>query len=166
MSQYQDRVRRRFKPTANEMLRYQHALALPTFLATVASFPAHATAWSASADTCSQLHALLAPSQELAWCPAGTSSLPVMWFYILGNVVTQFVCVKGVFMLADATGALTMTMALTVRKCFSLFVSIWFFGNKFTQFHFAGAAAVFSGIVIYNLSKAPKQSLPAQKKQQ
>lgn len=64
----------------------------------------------------------------------------------------RFVCVRGVFMLGNEAGALTLVLTLTVRKFVSLFVSIWFFGNTFTSFHWAGAVLVLVGVTAYNLA--------------
>ena len=63
-----------------------------------------------------------------------------------------FGCVRGVFMLGNEAGALTLVLTLTVRKFVSLFVSIWFFGNTFTSFHWAGAVLVLVGVTAYNLA--------------
>jgi len=141
-----------YRPSSTEMLLYQHLLALPMFLVTAQGIMARATMWSSSGPVSKELAVLFSQSEEFSWF-GPLAHLPIMWFYVVANVLSQFICVKGVFVLASASDALTLTMALTVRKIISLFLSIWFFGNKFTMYHWGGAGFVFAGIVLYNMSR-------------
>ena len=58
-------------------------------------------------------------------------------------------CVSGVYHLQSVSDPLTVNVALTVRKCASLLLSIWVFGNTFTPFHVAGAALVFGASLAF-----------------
>ena len=80
-----------------------------------------------------------------------------MWLYILGNVITQFICISGVFKLAAASGALTMTLAVSLRKFVSLLLSIWMFKNPFTTQHWIATALVFGGTLVYSWPSKEKE---------
>ncbi len=149
--------------------------------------------------------------------------LPSMWLFLLGNVLTQYMCSKGVFTLmskclyryahahartlahthirarrnthaptfatalfasvrvlllllftmsllcsdnhgmrsdcvySDITGstnALTVTLAITLRKFVSLLISIFYFQNEFTLMHWFGTALVFAGTYFYSIKPA------------
>jgi drug/metabolite transporter (DMT)-like permease len=72
-----------------------------------------------------------------------------MWVHVAVNVVTQFVCLCGVYTLIGLTDQLTVNVALTVRKFFSLLLSIWLFNNTFTWLHWLGALCVIFGTALY-----------------
>ena len=154
MGQYQDKVKS-YGPDNTEMLFYQHLLALPMFAAASTSLMEHARLWNDSTPANQAVATLFDVDDSSTTVLLGPlSGVPVMWLYVCCNVVSQFVCVRGVFMLQRASGALTMTLALTVRKFFSLFLSIWFFNNTFTQYHWAGALLAFAGVALYSVGKA------------
>lgn len=44
-----------------------------------------------------------------------------------------------------AAGTLTCTLTLTIRKCISLVISILYFRNPFTIYHWLGSTLVFLG---------------------
>jgi len=54
--------------------------------------------------------------------------------------------------MASRTSNVTLNVALSVRKALSLFLSIWYFNNRFTVFHIAGAVLVFGGTLLYRES--------------
>ncbi|KTG02046.1 hypothetical protein cypCar_00017095 [Cyprinus carpio] len=76
-------------------------------------------------------------------------SVPVMWLYLLMNVVTQYVCIRGVFILTTECASLTVTLVVTLRKFLSLIISILYFHNPFTAWHWVGTAVVFLGTLLY-----------------
>jgi len=80
------------------------------------------------------------------------SEISVMWFYLLLNSITQYVCVRGVFMLLSSGTALTTTLVLTLRKFVSLIISVFYFGNVFTSGHWLGTILVFGGTLLYSFS--------------
>ena len=153
MGQYQDSLRK-YGGGFREMMFYQHLLALPIFLISASSMAEHAQLWSTSqpaAPALAQLFGLSPASVASALGPV--ADVPVMWVYVGANVLCQYVCVRGVFVLNQAAGALTLQLALTVRKFLSLFLSIWFFGNTFTKYHWTGASLAFAAILVYNVFK-------------
>lgn len=156
MGQYQDSLRK-YGGGFREMMFYQHLLALPIFAISAASMSEHARLWSTSqpaAPALAQLFGLGPATTAAALGPL--ASVPVMWVYVAANVLCQYVCVRGVFVLNQAAGALTLQLALTVRKFLSLFLSIWFFGNTFTRYHWTGASLAFAAILVYNVFKRRK----------
>lgn len=88
-----------------------------------------------------------------------------MWLYILGNVITQYICISGVFKTAATSGALTMTLAISLRKFVSLLLSIWMFKNPFTTQHWIATALIFGGTLVYSWpGKENKKPQPKAKK--
>jgi UDP-xylose/UDP-N-acetylglucosamine transporter B4 len=79
-------------------------------------------------------------------------SLPRLWLLLLVNVLTQYVCIMGVYMLTSTVGTLTCTMTITIRKFLSLVVSITYFQNPFTNTHWIGSSFVFFGTILYSMS--------------
>ncbi|NWW47491.1 S35B4 protein, partial [Pedionomus torquatus] len=76
-------------------------------------------------------------------------TMPIMWFYLLMNVITQYVCIRGVFILTTECTSLTVTLVVTLRKFVSLIFSILYFRNPFTAWHWLGTAFVFVGTLMY-----------------
>ena len=58
--------------------------------------------------------------------------------------------------LQSVSDPLTVNVALTVRKCASLLLSIWVFGNTFTPPHWLGACLVFGGAMLYGMDLSPR----------
>lgn len=82
----------------------------------------------------------------------GLISIPKQVFNLLMNVSTQYLCSKGVNMLAGNTSALTVTVVLLVRKFISLILSVVWYGNSMSSQKMIGAIAVFGGAAYYSLS--------------
>eukprot|EP01138_Halocafeteria_seosinensis_P006557 gb/GECG01006703.1/.p1 GENE.gb/GECG01006703.1/~~gb/GECG01006703.1/.p1 ORF type:complete len:436 (+),score=25.59 gb/GECG01006703.1/:1-1308(+) len=80
----------------------------------------------------------------------GIEYVPVMWWFAAWNVVTQYICLSGVFRLFSHADALTATLVMTVRKCLSLLLSVKLFDNTFTDLHWIGASLVFSAALYYS----------------
>jgi len=76
--------------------------------------------------------------------------LPCMIVYLVGNVITQYICISAVFILTTECASLSVTLVLTLRKFLSLLFSIWYFQNPFTMLHWVGTALVFSGTMIFS----------------
>eukprot|EP00088_Acartia_fossae_P070784 TRINITY_DN9563_c0_g1_i3.p1 TRINITY_DN9563_c0_g1~~TRINITY_DN9563_c0_g1_i3.p1 ORF type:complete len:334 (-),score=25.67 TRINITY_DN9563_c0_g1_i3:557-1558(-) len=76
--------------------------------------------------------------------------LPCMLVYLLGNVITQYICISAVFVLTTECASLTVTLVVTLRKFLSLLFSIWYFKNPFTLLHWCGTVLVFSGTMIFS----------------
>jgi solute carrier family 35 (UDP-xylose/UDP-N-acetylglucosamine transporter), member B4 len=123
-----------------ENMFYSHALALPMFLSVGSDISSHVALWN---------------NTEPDILSVFGYDIPIsLYVLLLANVMTQFICVRGVFMLGSSAGTLTMTFTMTTRKFLSLLLSIWYFSNPFTQYHWFGSALVMGGVVLYTI--APK----------
>lgn len=90
--------------------------------------------------------------------------IPVMWWFAFWNVVTQYICLSGVFRLFSHADALTGTLVMTIRKCMSLLLSVKLFGNTFTSLHWIGALLVFAAAVDYSVDSRSSNSSVSKKK--
>ena len=77
------------------------------------------------------------------------TSVPILWQYMVGNLVTQYICISSVFYLTSVCTSLTVTLLMTLRKFLSLLISVFYFKNDFTTMHWIGAAFVFVGTLVY-----------------
>eukprot|EP00057_Strongylocentrotus_purpuratus_P015713 XP_011670187.1 PREDICTED: UDP-xylose and UDP-N-acetylglucosamine transporter [Strongylocentrotus purpuratus] len=116
-----------------EALFYSHALPLPGFLLMGRDIYHHAVMYSAS---------------EPIMIGLGIS-LPKMWLYLLGNMLTQYICIRGVFILTSECPSLITTLVVTLRKFVSLVASIIYFQNPFTLWHWFGTGLVFGGTLLF-----------------
>ena len=88
-----------------------------------------------------------------------------MWWYLIGNTLTQYVCISSVFVLTTECASLTVTLVLTLRKFVSLIISIIYFKNPFTIWHWIGTISVFTGTLLFtNLIKKFIDAYSAPKK--
>ncbi|KAI1881958.1 hypothetical protein AGOR_G00245400 [Albula goreensis] len=94
-------------------------------------------------------HSVLFSQSAPVEVPLLGKDVPVMWVYLLMNVITQYVCIRGVFILTTECASLTVTLVVTLRKFVSLIISILYFRNPFTAWHWAGTAMVFLGTLLY-----------------
>jgi UDP-xylose/UDP-N-acetylglucosamine transporter B4 len=72
-----------------------------------------------------------------------------MWWFLIGNTLTQYVCISSVFVLTTECASLTVTLVLTLRKFISLIISIIYFQNPFTLWHWIGTSLVFAGTLMF-----------------
>jgi UDP-xylose/UDP-N-acetylglucosamine transporter B4 len=134
MGLYQEVVYSRYGKHPAEALFYNHALPLPLFLFFASDIYRHIQLFNHSA-------LMIVPYIELA--------IPKMWVFLLGNVLTQYVCIKSVFILTTECTSLTVTLVITLRKFLSLLVSIAYFDNPFTVSHWVGTVMVFLGTLLF-----------------
>ncbi|NWZ38181.1 S35B4 protein, partial [Brachypodius atriceps] len=134
MGIFQETLYQKFGKHSKEALFYNHALPLPGFLLLAPNIFQHAVLFSQS---------------EPFQVPGIGLTLPIMWFYLLMNVITQYVCIRGVFILTTECTSLTVTLVVTLRKFVSLIFSILYFRNPFTGWHWLGTAFVFVGTLMY-----------------
>ncbi|CAG0923815.1 unnamed protein product [Notodromas monacha] len=73
----------------------------------------------------------------------------VLWWCLLVNTLLQFCCLRSVYKLQTVCSSLTVTLVVTLRKFVSLVFSIFYFRNPFTSQHWAGAACVFFGVLLF-----------------
>jgi len=131
------------KDNYKESMFYSHALAIPFF----------AFLWP---DIDRHIH--IYNESSLVSVPILGIAVPNLWLYLIVNVLTQYVCIRGVFTLTGMTGSsLTCTLVLSIRKFVSLIFSVLYFQNPFTFYHWIGTAFVFFGSTLY--------SWPSQKKE-
>lgn len=81
---------------------------------------------------------------------AGVNSyFPEQIFYLICNMITQYVCISSVYVLTAECSSLTVTLVVTLRKFVSLLFSILYFKNSFTLYHWVGTILVFTGTIIF-----------------
>ncbi|NXP73919.1 S35B4 protein, partial [Ramphastos sulfuratus] len=134
MGIFQETLYKQFGKHSKEALFYNHALPLPGFLLLAPNIYHHAVLFSQS---------------ESFQVPVIGLTMPIMWFYLLMNVITQYVCIRGVFILTTECTSLTVTLVVTLRKFVSLIFSILYFRNPFTAWHWLGTSFVFVGTLMY-----------------
>merc|ERR1712106_279639 len=135
MGIYQEVIYGKFGKHPREALFYTHALPLPGFLLLAPDILSHFNILMASAP-------IVIPILNI--------SMPSMLLYLLGNVITQFICISAVFVLTTECASLTVTLVVTLRKFLSLLFSIWYFQNPFTTGHWLGTALVFGGTILFS----------------
>lgn len=134
MGIFQETLYKKYGKHSKEALFYNHCLPLPGFLLLSTDIYNHCILFSQSTP-------VLIPVVGL--------SVPIMWIYLLINVITQYVCIRGVFILTTECASLTVTLVVTLRKFLSLIFSIIYFQNPFTTWHWVGTAVVFVGTLLY-----------------
>lgn len=82
--------------------------------------------------------------------PYLNAGVPLLWGFLLLNVITQFMCISNVYILTTECASLTVTLVITLRKFFSLLFSIIYFQNPFTFAHWVGTIMVFTGTLIFS----------------
>ncbi|XP_050956354.1 UDP-xylose and UDP-N-acetylglucosamine transporter [Labeo rohita] len=134
MGIFQETLYKKYGKHSKEALFYNHCLPLPGFILLSTDIYRHAMLFSQSSPV------------EI---PVIGLSMPVMWLYLVMNVITQYVCIRGVFILTTECASLTVTLVVTLRKFLSLIISILYFQNPFTAWHWVGTAVVFLGTLLY-----------------
>lgn len=134
MGIFQETLYKQYGKHSKEALFYNHCLPLPGFLLFSTNIYNHSVYFSQSTP-------VVVPMVGL--------TVPIMWVYLLVNVVTQYVCIRGVFILTTECASLTVTLVVTLRKFLSLIFSIIYFQNPFTPWHWVGTAVVFLGTLLY-----------------
>ncbi|XP_022215705.2 UDP-xylose and UDP-N-acetylglucosamine transporter [Drosophila obscura] len=130
----QELLYRRHGKCAREALYYTHLLPLPAFLLMHDNISDH---WR------------LACAGEAFALPLLGVSVPLILLYLLGNVLTQHMCISSVYALTTECSSLTVTLIITLRKFISLVFSIVYFRNPFTVYHWLGTVMVFVGTLMF-----------------
>jgi len=118
----------------DEALFYAHLLPLPGFI------PLLTNIWD---------HAFIAFQSTPVFIPVIAIEMPSQMLFIIGNMLTQFLCIRSVYILTTECSSLTVTLVVTLRKFASLIFSIFYFRNPFTTAHWLGTLFVFIGTVIF-----------------
>ncbi|XP_015515413.1 UDP-xylose and UDP-N-acetylglucosamine transporter [Neodiprion pinetum] len=134
MGIYQEVLYVRYGKHAKEALFYTHLLPLPFFLTLLPNI------WN---------HTLLAVNSDPLTLPLIGVSMPKTLVYLIGNVLTQYMCISSVYVLTTECTSLTVTLVVTLRKFVSLLFSILYFKNPFTLYHWIGTTLVFVGTIIF-----------------
>lgn len=153
MGLYQEVLYKRYGKYPDEALFYTHLLPLPFFLTLYSNI------WE---------HTVIATESVPYPVPIVGIDVPLLWVYLLGNVLTQYLCISSVYVLTTECSSLTVTLVVTLRKFVSLIFSIVYFRNPFTIYHWVGTLLVFIGTIIFTevvpsiqASLAGKTSAPA-----
>lgn len=96
-----------------------------------------------------QDHMAIASASQPFYIPLLGFNLPIVWLHLIGNVLTQYVCISSVYVLTSECSSLTVTLVVTLRKFTSLIFSILYFKNPFTLYHWIGTILVFIGTIIF-----------------
>ncbi|XP_031838444.1 ER GDP-fucose transporter [Nomia melanderi] len=134
MGIYQEELHKKYGKNAMEALYYTHLLPLPFFLTLIPNI------WE---------HFAYAVTSEPLKISMLNMHVPKLIVYLIGNVLTQYMCISSVFVLTTECTSLTVTLVLTLRKFLSLIFSIIYFQNPFTIYHWIGTILVFVGTVIF-----------------
>ncbi|XP_022107262.1 UDP-xylose and UDP-N-acetylglucosamine transporter-like isoform X2 [Acanthaster planci] len=134
MGIYQETLYQEYGKHPREALFYSHALPLIGFAVLGKDIYNYAVIFSNS---------------EPLGVPVIGVMAPKMWLYLTGNIITQYVCIRGVFILTTECPSLIVTLVVTLRKFFSLVFSILYFKNPFTFYHWMGTGCVFAGTLLF-----------------
>lgn len=149
MGIYQEWLYKHYGKHPEEALFYTHLMSLPGFAVLYSNIYDHINISTNSAPF------------EI---PVLGLGIPVLWVYLLGNVLTQYICISSVYVLTTECSSLTVTLVITLRKFFSLLFSIVYFKNPFTLAHWIGTSLVFGGTFIFTeLPQKIHQSMGASK---
>lgn len=134
MGIYQEVLYKRYGKYPDEALFYTHLMPLPGFLILYKNI------WD---------HTIIANTSEPYAIPILGAEIPILWVYLIGNVLTQYICISSVYVLTTECTSLTVTLVVTLRKFVSLIFSIVYFSNPFTIYHWVGTLLVFIGTIIF-----------------
>ncbi|XP_068986602.1 UDP-xylose and UDP-N-acetylglucosamine transporter [Bombus flavifrons] len=134
MGIYQEVLHKKYGKNPREALYYTHLLPLPFFLTLAPNI------WD---------HFMYALASDPIKISIINLQMPKLILYLIGNVLTQYVCISSVFTLTAECTSLTVTLVITLRKFLSLIFSIIYFKNPFTLYHWIGTILVFLGTVIF-----------------
>uniref|UniRef100_A0A1B0FY82 Sugar phosphate transporter domain-containing protein n=1 Tax=Phlebotomus papatasi TaxID=29031 RepID=A0A1B0FY82_PHLPP len=134
MGIYQEVLYKRYGKHPREALYYTHLLPLPGFLLLTNNI------WD---------HFKIAVSSPPVQVPVLDIAVPIVVLFLLGNVLTQYVCISSVYVLTTECSSLTVTLVVTLRKFVSLLFSIIYFQNPFTIYHWIGTLCVFYGTIVF-----------------
>ncbi|KAK9877224.1 hypothetical protein WA026_016972 [Henosepilachna vigintioctopunctata] len=134
MGIYQETLYKTHGKYPNEALYYTHLYSLPGFIMYASSIWEHAT---------------IANKSEMYEVPVFHVVIPLLWVFLILNVVTQYLCISSVYILTTECASLTVTLVITLRKFMSLIISIVYFQNPFSAAHWFGTFLVFLGTLIF-----------------
>ncbi|XP_017877667.1 UDP-xylose and UDP-N-acetylglucosamine transporter [Ceratina calcarata] len=148
MGIYQEVLHKKYGKQPKEALYYTHLLPLPFFLTLAPNIWEHLK-YAVASDPLSIVH----------------FQVPKLIVYLIGNILSQYLCISSVFVLTSECSSLTVTLVITLRKFLSLIFSIIYFQNPFTIYHWTGTVLVFVGTMIFTeiFTKVADSLKPVQK---
>jgi UDP-xylose/UDP-N-acetylglucosamine transporter B4 len=152
MGLHTESIYHKYGPQWRENLFFTHALSLPLFIPMFPSMVQQARGLVSSPP----IFAHLVAGQSTDMWGISLTNIPSQVVFLIINVLTQSVCIRGVNLLAAVSSALTVTIMLNVRKLLSLLLSLWLFGNRLAFGTLVGAIIVFVSGALYTLDS--KQS--------
>jgi UDP-xylose/UDP-N-acetylglucosamine transporter B4 len=99
--------------------------------------------------------AVLKATAPLALVPG----VPAGLVWLTANLVTQAICIKGVFYLSASYSPLTVNLTLSVRKFCSVLLSVVLFNNPWSWKHVLASMMIFGGVFVY--FNGPRSSVAA-----
>ncbi|XP_062572958.1 UDP-xylose and UDP-N-acetylglucosamine transporter-like [Saccostrea cucullata] len=129
----QEKIYGQYGKHPKESLFYNHFLPLPGFVFLASDISHHVSLFNQTTPV----------SLGLGF------SVPQMWLFLAGNILTQYICIRSVFILTTECTALTVTLIVTLRKFVSLILSIFYFNNPFTSLHWIGTILTFIGVMLF-----------------
>jgi len=134
---FQEKISKKYGQNADEMMFFCHSLLLPSFIFLMPNISNTITYFNQS----SPIDFINFQTYQL--------SLPKMWVFLFINIISTYCCSRSVFLLTGLCTSLTITLLITLRKFFSLILSIYIFKNVFTIQHWLGTVLVFTGTLIF-----------------
>ncbi|XP_012273366.1 UDP-xylose and UDP-N-acetylglucosamine transporter isoform X2 [Orussus abietinus] len=134
MGIYQETLHQRYGKHPREALYYTHLLPMPFFLLLIPNILEHIK---------------MALKSSVLELPLIGLQMPKTIVYLVGNVLSQYICIRSVYVCTSECTSLTVTLVLTLRKFISLIFSILYFKNPFTIYHWIGTILVFTGTVVF-----------------
>lgn len=151
MGLYQEWLYSTYGKYPDEAMFYLHLLPLPLFGFMGKNIYHHAELFNQSSQSHSLRRTRVHLSLVVAWLPLFSHvGIPVMWAYLFCNMLTQYLCIRSVFILTTECSSLVVTLVITLRKFVSLLISIVYFQNDFTFNHCLGTACVFLGTFLFS----------------
>lgn len=92
------------------------------------------------------------------------ANIPINVAYLLLNALTQYICIRGVYLLSAKTSSLTVVIVLNIRKLVSLMLSVYLFGNTLATGVLVGAVIVFVSGGLYAIEGARWGKKPQKEK--
>ncbi|XP_054739091.1 UDP-xylose and UDP-N-acetylglucosamine transporter isoform X2 [Anastrepha obliqua] len=135
----QETLYKRFGKHPEEALLYTHLIPLPGFFLIYKNIWEHLSIAIASEPMTLPIISLIGLKLQI----------PQMMFYLICNIITQYLCISSVYVLTTECASLTVTLVVTLRKFVSLLFSIVYFKNPFTIYHWIGTGLVFFGTIVF-----------------
>lgn len=135
----QETLYKKFGKHPQEALFFTHLIPLPGFLFIYKNIVEHFNIATESESMALPIISMIGLNVEI----------PQMIFYLMCNVITQYLCIRSVYILTTECASLTVTLVVTLRKFISLLFSILYFKNSFTIYHWIGTGLVFFGTIIF-----------------